>query len=170
MPRPDVSDSPVAPRPNALVSLPRRPAPVRRTDRANPPSRPGPVGTLIAAGVIQSGQALTWVLVGLLIGTGDKALRHGQPVTVVLAIAAILAFAIGCFALAMAAGTLRGSEVCRIASVLFQIASAGLVVGVGTSVVRQVSDPAAAAAFVVLLVSCVVVAMLLLWPRQSVVD
>lgn len=169
MRRPDVSDSSVAPRPNALVSLPRRPAPARRTDRASPPSRPGPVGTLIAAGVIQSGQALTWVLVGLLIGTGDNSLRHGQPVTVVLAIAAILAFAIGCFALAMAAGTLRGSDVCRVASVLFQLASAGLVMGIGTSV-RQVADPAAAAAFVVLLVSCVAVAILLVWPRQSVVD
>jgi hypothetical protein len=170
MPRPDVSDSPVAPRPHALASLPRRPAPTRQADRADPLSRPGPVGTLIAAGVVQSGQALTWVLVGLLIGTGDKSLGHGQPVTVVLAIAVILAFAIGGFALALAAGTLRGSDVCRIASVLFQLASAGLVLGIGTSVVRQVADPAAGAAFVVLLASCVAVIVLLLWPRSSVVD
>lgn len=170
MPRPDVFDSTVAPRPHALVSLPRRPAPTRQADRANPLSRPGPVGTLIAAGVVQSGQGLTWVLVGLLIGTGDKSLRHGQPVTVVLAIAAILAFAIGCFAVALAAGILRGSDVCRIASVLFQLGSTGLVVGIGVSVVRQVADAAAGAAFVVLLVSCVAVVMLLLWPRQSVVD
>ncbi|HEX3650560.1 MAG TPA: hypothetical protein VHV49_19205 [Pseudonocardiaceae bacterium] len=170
MPRPDVSDAPVAPRPHALASLPSRPAPTWRADRANPPSRPGPVGTLVAAGVVQAGQAFTWVLVGLLIGLGDKGLRHGQPVTVVLAIAAILAFAIGCFALALAAGTIRGSDVCRIASVLFQLASAGLIIGVGTSVVRQVPEQVAGAAFVMLLVSCVATAMLLLWPRMSVVD
>ncbi|HKN97160.1 MAG TPA: hypothetical protein VJX10_08600 [Pseudonocardiaceae bacterium] len=110
------------------------------------------------------------MLVGLLIGVGDRGVRPGQPVTVVLAIATILAFAIGCFALALAAGTIRGSDVCRVASVLFQLASAGLVVGVGTSVLRQVSERAAGAAFVVLLVSCVAAAVLLLWPRGSIVD
>lgn len=170
MPRPDVSDAPVAPRSHVLASLPRRPASPWRADRANPPAQPGPVGTLIAAGVVQSGQALTWVLVGLLIGAGDRGVRPGQPVTVVLAIAAILAFGIGCFALALAAGTIRGCEVCRVASVLFQLASAGLIVGVGTSVLSQVPQRAAGAAFVVLLVSCVAVVMLLLWPRMSVVD
>lgn len=170
MPRSDVSDSPVAPRPHALVSLPRRPAPARLADRANPPSRPGPVGTLIAAGVVQAGQALTWLLVGLLIGTGDQSLRQGQPVMVVLGIAVILVIGIAGFGLAMAAGTIRGSDVCRVASMVFQIASTGLVIGVGTSVVHQVPDPAAGAAFVVLTVSGVTVLMLLLWPRDSVVD
>lgn len=128
MSQPYPSGSPVTSARHAPVSLPGRPAPQHRTDRANPSVPRGPAGTLIAAGVLQAAQALMWMFLGLLIGMGDADVHRGQPVTVVLVIAAIGAFAIGVFVLALAAGVVGRSDVCRVASVVFQAVSGAFVI------------------------------------------
>lgn len=111
---------------HAPVSLPGRPAPRHLADRANPPVRPGPAGTLVVAGVLQAGQALLWLLTGLLIGFGNTDV-NGDPATVVLVIAAAGSLAVGVFVLALAAGTISRSDVCRIASLPVQAVSAAFV-------------------------------------------
>jgi hypothetical protein len=133
-----------------------------------------PPGTLIAAGVLQAGQALMWMFVGLLVGLGDADLR-GDPVTVVLLIAAILAFSVGGFALCLAAGTLGRSEVCRVASVVFQVVFASVMIAGSIDLIRShrtgltiTLHPATGPAFpinpeivVVLLATCVAAVALL---------
>lgn len=104
---------------HAPMSLPGRPAPRHLADRANPPVRPGPAGTLVAAGVLQAAQALLWLFTGALIGFGGTDAR-GDPATVVLVIAAAGSVAVGVFVLALAAGTIGRSDVCRVASLVFQ--------------------------------------------------
>ena len=141
--------------------------------------------TLVAAAILQAGQALLWVIVGLVLVIGYHGARLkapamvSPPVAVVLVIAAILAFAIAAFMLALAAGTVRRSDVCRIASVITQcvfgtLILAGTVRAIQTrAAVTLALDPAAGPAIpltpvfiAVLLVSCVGVAALLLC-RQS---
>lgn len=138
-----------------------------------------PSGTLIAAGVLQVAQALMWMFVGLLVGIGDGSLR-GDPVTVVLLIAAILAFSVGGFALCLAAGTLGRSEVCRVASVVFQMVFVAVIIAGVIDEIRSHSDgltitldpstgavfPISSALIVVSLVTCVA-AVALLVCRQS---
>lgn len=140
----------------------------------------GRTGTLIAAGVLQVGQALVWMFVGLLVGTGDGASR-GEPVAVVLLIAAILAFSVGGFALALAAGTLGRSDVCRIASVVFQVVFGGVIIAGSIDLIRSHSatgltislDPTTGPAFgvstglIVVMLSTCVAALALLMCRQS---
>lgn len=143
--------------------------------------RSAPAGTLIVAGVLQTGQALMWMFVGLLVSAGDGAAR-GEPVAVVLLIAAILAFAVGGFALALAAGTLGRSEVCRIASVVFQVVFGAVIIAGSVDLIRSHSatgltislDPTTGPAFpvsagliVVLLSTCVAVVVLLMCRQSS---
>jgi hypothetical protein len=152
------------------------------TPAVDQPAVEGSAGTLIAAVVLQAGQALMWMFVGLLVGMGDGEVGTGQPVTVVLVIAAILAFSVGGFVLALAAGTLGRSDVCRIASVVFQVVSGVVLVvsavdlidhrhGAGMTITL---DPTTGPAFLVspgfivaMLASCVAVAVLLLCRQSS---
>ena len=166
---------------HAPVSLPGRPAPQHRTDRANPSVSRGPAGTLIAAGVLQAGQALMWMFVGLLIGMGEAEVHHGQPVTVVLVIAAVGAFAVGVFVFALAAGTLGRSDVCRVASVVFQAVSGAFVVAACVDLFDHrrggltiMLDPTTGPAFLIrpgfviaMLVTSIAVAALLLCRQSS---
>lgn len=138
-----------------------------------------PAGTLIAAGVLQVGQALMWMFVGLSVSTGNGDLR-GEPVTVVLLIGAILAFSVGGFALGLAAGMLGRSEVCRVASVVFQVVFGALIIVGSIDLIRSHDkdltislDPTTGPAFgvssgfiVVMLATCVA-AVVLLVCRQS---
>ncbi|HEX3590220.1 MAG TPA: hypothetical protein VHV74_11345 [Pseudonocardiaceae bacterium] len=140
----------------------------------------GPAGTLVAAGVLQAAQALMWMFLGLLIGMGEADVHRGQPVTVVLVIAAVGAFAIGIFVLALAAGTLGRSDVCRVASVVFQAVSGAFVVAACISLLNHgggsltiMLDPTTGPTFLVrpgfvvaMLVSTIAVAVLLMC-RQS---
>ncbi len=164
---------------HAPVSLPGRPAPRYGTDRAAPSVSRGPAGTLIAAAVLQSGQALMWMFVGLLIGMG-RAHVPGEPVAVVIVIAAVGAFAIGVFVLALAAGTLSRSDVCRIASLAFQAVTGILIVVtlvelLGHShVLRITFDPHTGPAFLVrpgfvvaMFAVCLTVAVLLACRQSS---
>jgi hypothetical protein len=138
-----------------------------------------PPGTLIAAGVLQAVQALLWIFVGLLVGMGDGDLR-GEPVTVVLLIAAIFAFSIGGFALCLAAGTLGRSEVCRVASVVFQVVFGAVMIAGSVDLIRSHStgltitlDPTTGPAFpvspglVLTLLAMCVAAVALLVSRPS---
>jgi hypothetical protein len=167
----------VSPR-HVIVLPPRRQTSAHRYDAADQPVgrrvTRAPSGTLVAAAVLQAGQALLWMFVGMLMGIGDSGTHSGEPVTVVLVIAAILAFAVGCFALALAAGVFGRSDVCRLASVVFQLVFAVIVLigsfgviggGVGLTVTF---DPVTGPAFmisptvvVLALSSCVAVAVLL---------
>jgi hypothetical protein len=98
---------------------------------------------------------MLWLLTGLLIGMSGSDVRPGAPVHVVLAIAAVGAFAVGVFALALAAGTLGRSDACRIASAGFQIVSASVIVVACVRIVEQggsitvTLDPTAGPEFVV---------------------
>jgi hypothetical protein len=98
---------------------------------------------------------MLWLLTGLLVGTSGSDVRRGAPVHVVLAIAAVGAFAIGAFALALAAGTLGRSDACRIASAGFQVVSASVIVVASVLIIEQggaitvTLDPTAGPEFVV---------------------
>ncbi len=136
--------------------------------------------------MLQAGQALLWVFFGLILAIGYRGAHLNgpaavnQPVAVVLIIASILAFAIGAFVLALAAGTYRRSDVCRIASVVVQcvfgiLILAGSLLAIQTRSGLTLSlDPASGPAYLVtpgfmaiLLVSCVAVAALLLCRPSS---
>ncbi|HEX5404721.1 MAG TPA: hypothetical protein VFX16_20725 [Pseudonocardiaceae bacterium] len=152
------------------------------TPPSDQPVAEGSAGTLIAAVVLQAGQALMWMFVGLLVGMGDGDVSSGQPVRVVLVIAAILAFAVGAFVLALAAGTLGRSDACRIASVVFQAVSSVIIIGGAVDLIGHRTgagmtitlDPTTGPAFLVspgfiaaMLVSSVAVAVLLLCRQSS---
>jgi hypothetical protein len=139
-----------------------------------------PSATLIVAAVLQAAQALVWMFVGMLMGIGGGDTHTGQPVTVVLVIAAILAFAVGCFVLALAAGMFGRSDVCRLASVVLQLVFAVAVLAGSFDAIRGGAgmavtlDPLTGPAFMIsptivllALASCVAVAVLLV-SRQSV--
>jgi hypothetical protein len=135
----------------------------------------------MAAVVLQAGQALLWLLLGLILAIGYSGVRTSdvspvsEPVAVVLVIAAILAFVLGGFVLALAAGTLRRSDVCRIASVIVQCVFGVLILAGSVKVIHDRTgltialDPAAGPTFLLtpafiggLMASCVAVAVLLL--------
>lgn len=158
----------------------------RATAEQPAPSR-HPSGTLIAAVVLQSCQALVWLLVGLLMTIGYNGAhisgpsRVNEPVAVVLVIAAILAFAIGAFVLALTAGVLGRSDVCRVASVIFQTVFGALVLAGSIEIIHNGTAagltialaPDTGPAFLItptviaaLLTSCIATAALLLH-RQS---
>jgi hypothetical protein len=152
------------------------------TPPTDQPAAEGSAGTLIAAVVLQAGQALMWMFIGLLVGMGDGDVGSGQPVKVVLVIAAILAFAVGAFVLALAAGTLGRSDACRIASVVFQVVSGVVIIGGAIDLVDHRTgagmaitlDPTTGPAFLVspgfiavMLASCVAVVVLLLCRQSS---
>lgn len=165
-------------------------APVRKAVRPAPrppavphPHRMLPSGALLAAVVLQIGQAAVWLLIGIVMTFGDTAVRPStasaldEPVAVVLAIAAILAFAICGFVLALAAGVLRRSDVCRVASVIVQVVFGALVLTGTIEIIRHggglriALDPLAGPSFPitpgfvgVLLASCVAAVVLLTRP------
>jgi hypothetical protein len=153
-----------------------------QTPPVDQPAAEGSAGTLVAAVVLQAGQALMWMFIGLLVGMGDGDVGSGQPVKVVLVIAAILAFAVGGFVLALAAGTLGRSDACRIASVVFQAVSGVVIIGGAVDLVDHrgrsgmtiTLDPTTGPAFLVspgfivlMLGSCVAVVALLLCRQSS---
>jgi hypothetical protein len=108
--------------------------------------------TLIVGVVLQSCQALVWMVFGLLLGLNaglGGSVRHGDPLVVVLVIVASLVVAVGGFGLALAAGAVR-SDGCRTASAVFQFVFAVLLV---------------AARFVMMPAGCVFIAVLLLVAR-----
>ena len=140
----------------------------------------------MAAAVLQAGQAVVLLFVGLVMvgGYGVAHLsgpaRVREPVAVVLVIAAILAFATGAFVFALAAGTLRRSDVCRIASVIVQCVFGALILAASVKSIQTHAgltislDPATGPAFLVtpgyiavLLTSCAAVAALLLCRPSS---
>ena len=148
------------------------------TPPTDQPAAEGSAGTLVAAVVVQAGQALMWMFIGLLVGMGDGDVGSGQPVKVVLVIAAILAFAVGAFALALAAGTLGRSDACRIASLVFQVVSGVVTIGGAVDLAGHrmtiTLDPTTGPAFLVspgfvavMLVSCIAVVVLLLCRQSS---
>jgi hypothetical protein len=185
MTQPDLHGSPIVSARNMIVLPPRRPVLVHRPDDADLPVRPpttrAPASALLAGALLQAGQALLWMFMGMLMGIGSSSGLSGEPVTVVLVIAAILAFAIGCFVLALAAGVFSRSDVCRVASVVFQVVF-GLLALVGSfDVIDNRSragltimlDPTSGPAFLIspgfiliLLASCVAV-FVLLTSRQA---
>jgi hypothetical protein len=120
-----------------------------------------------------------WMFTGLMVGMG-RAHVPGEPVAVVIVIAAVGAFAVGAFMLALAAGTITRSDVCRIASLTFQGVMGTLIVVTLVEllghrhVLRITFDPTAGPAFVVrpafvvvMLVVCVTAAVLLACRRSS---
>jgi hypothetical protein len=138
---------------------------------------------LLAAVVLQAGQAVVWLLVGLAMVLGavhtSSSSAVGEPVAVVLTIAAILAFAISGFVLALAAGILRRSDVCRVASVIVQVVFGAVVLAGTVEVIHTGSgltlslDPLAGPSFPispgfvgVLLASCVAAVVLLTRPAR----
>lgn len=136
--------------------------------------------------MLQAGQAVAWLLVGLVLVVGHSGAhpsgpgKLGEPVAIVLAIAAILAFATGAFVFGLAAGTLRRSDVCRIASVIVQCVFGALILAASVKAIQTRAgltialDPASGPAFLVtrgsiavLLASCVAVSVLLLCRPSS---
>jgi hypothetical protein len=114
---------------------------------------------LIVGVVLQSCQALVWMVFGLLLGLDAGGLvRHGDPVVVVLVIAASLVVAVGGFGLALAAGAVR-SDGCRTASAVFQFVF-GLLLLAARLVMARVPD-----LVVVMPVGCLLIAVLLLVAR-----
>jgi hypothetical protein len=176
----DLPGSPIVSARHMIVLPPRRPVLVHRPDDVDLPARPpitrAPAGALVAASILQSGQALLWMFAGMLMGIGHGGTRSGEPVAVVLVIAAILAFAVGCFTLALAVGMFGRSDVCRIASVVFQCVFGAIVLAGFVDVIDNHSavgltitlDPTSGPTFlispgflVILLSSCVATAVLL---------
>jgi hypothetical protein len=187
MTQPDLPGSPIVSAGSMIVLPPRRPVLVHRPDDADLPVRPpttrAPAGALLAASLLQAGQALLWMFMAMLMGLGNGATsaRSGEPVTVVLVIAAILAFAIGCFVLALAAGVFSRSDVCRVASVVFQVLFGALALVGSFDVIDNRSragltimlDPTTgptfliSPGFIVILLSSCVAAVVLLTSRQA---
>jgi hypothetical protein len=122
---------------------------------------------LIVGVVLQSCQALVWMVFGLLLGLdaglGSTVVRQGDPVVVVLVIAASLVVAVGGFGLALAAGAVR-SDGCRTASAVFQFVFGLLLLG-ARLVVAHVPD-----LVLVMPVGCLLIAVLLLVARTRTAD
>jgi hypothetical protein len=117
--------------------------------------------TLIVGVVLQSCQALVWMVFGLLLGLDaglGGSVRHGDPLVVVLVIVASLVVAVGGFGLALAAGAVR-SDGCRTASAVFQFVFAVLLVAARFAV--QHVPPLV----VMMPAGCVFIAVLLLVAR-----
>lgn len=153
----------------------RQHEPLERQPEASVDPAP-PSAALVVATAVQIAQSLLWMFAGLLIAGGTSTLASADPAVVVLVIAAILVFCVGGFMLALAAGTAKGSDVCRIASIGFQgvlgaIALGRLVVVLtsGSSVRPMLPmDPSAGPAFLfstgfgfAMLASCVFIGGLL---------
>lgn len=122
---------------------------------------------LVVGVVLQSCQAVVCMVFGLLLGLdaglGGGLVRHGDPLVVVLVIAASLVVAVGGFGLALAAGAVR-SDGCRTASAVFQLVF-GLLLLSAPLAVPQVPD-----LVVVMPAGCLVIAMLLLVARTRTAD
>jgi hypothetical protein len=146
------------------------------TGARSPRARRCTTGRLVAGVVLQSCQALAWMVTGLLIGLDDGPVHRDDPGAVVLVIAAILVFSIGGFGLGLSAGTIGRSDECRIASVVFQVVfgvlflagSLGLCTAHGGAATRVLLGPTAALAIslgpallVLTPVSCLLIAFLL---------
>jgi hypothetical protein len=185
MTQPDLPGSPIVSARHVIVLPPRRPVLVHRPDDADLPARPpttrAPAGALLAASILQAGQALLWMFTGMLMGIGNGD-ASGEPVTVVLVIAAILAFAVGCFTLALAAGMFGRSDACRVAGVVFQCVFGAIVLAGTVDLIGNHSrvgltimlDPTSGPTFlispgflVILLSSCVATAVLLTCKQAS---
>ena len=119
---------------------------------------------LIVGVVLQSCQALVWMVFGLLLGLDAGGLvRHGDPVVVVLVIAASLVVAVGGFGLALAAGAIR-SDGCRTASAVFQVVF-GLLLLAARFLMVHVPD-----LVVMMPIGCLLIAVLLLVARTKDTD
>jgi hypothetical protein len=122
---------------------------------------------LIVGVVLQSCQALVWMVFGLLIGLdaglGGGLVRHGDPLVVVLVIAASLVVAVGGFGLALAAGAVR-SDGCRTASAVFQLVFGLLLLG------ARLAMPHVPDLVVVMPAGCLLIAALLLVARTRTAD
>jgi hypothetical protein len=123
---------------------------------------------LIVGVVLQSCQALVWMVFGLLLGLdaglgGGGLVRHGDPVVVVLVIAGSLVVAVGGFGLALAAGAV-GSDGCRTASAVFQFVF-GLLLLAARLAVPHVPDVVAA-----MPLGCLLIAVLLLLARTGTAE
>jgi hypothetical protein len=148
---------------------------VRRQPDAGPDVDP-PSTALVVASAVQIAQSALWMFAGLLIAGSASSLASEDPAVVVLMIAAILVFCVGGFMLALAAGTARGSDVCRAASIGFQGVLGAIALGryvvvltSGSSVRPMLPlDPGSAPGFlfstafgIAMLTSCVVIGGLL---------
>lgn len=180
-----------APRPPAVPLSARTPEEAVTTTHATAPraitrrtvARKPSAATLVAAVAVQSCQAVLWLFAGLLMTIGymgahwNGPAKVNEPVAVVLIIAAILAFAVGAFVLALSVGVLGRSEVCRIASVIFQAVFGALTLAGSAEIIRERSaaglrialDPATGPEFLLtptvvaaMLASCIAAASLLL--------
>jgi hypothetical protein len=122
---------------------------------------------LIVGVVLQSCQALVWMVFGLRLGLaaglGGGLVRHGDPVVVVLVIAGSLVVAVGGFGLALAAGAV-GSHGCRTASAVFQFVF-GLLLLAARLAVPHVPDVVAA-----MPLGCLLIAVLLLVARTGTAE
>jgi hypothetical protein len=119
---------------------------------------------LLVGVVLQSCQALVWMVSGLLLGLDAGGLvRHGDPVVVVLVIAASLVVAVGGFGLALAAGAVR-SDGCRTASAVYQVVF-GLLLLAARLVMAHVPD-----LVLVMPLGCLLIAVLLLVARTKDTD
>ena len=122
---------------------------------------------LIVGVVLQSCQALVWMVFGLLLGLdaglGSSLVRHGDPVVVVLVMAAGFVFAVGGFGLALAAGAVR-SDGCRTASAAYQFVF-GLLLLAARLLMVHVPD-----LVVMMPIGCLLIAVLLLVARTKDTD
>jgi hypothetical protein len=121
---------------------------------------------LIVGVVLQSCQALVWIVFGLLLGLdaglGGRLVDHGDPAVVVLVIAASFVVAVGGFGLALAAGAVW-SDGCRTASAAFQLVF-GLLLLAARLVMAHLPD-----LVVVMPAGCLLIAVLLLVARTGTV-